>query len=76
MKRFERLHWEGIKVGRKHVRTLLHKMGIAALYDHKAPHPEHLYPLVPSLSAIIKLVILQAENHGEDFSKRPCTEAG
>jgi len=38
----------GVEVGRKHVRTLMDKMGIAALYRKRntsAPHPEHeIYP--------------------------------
>jgi putative transposase len=45
----------GFKVGRKHVRTLMDKMGIAALYRKRntsAPHPEHeIYPyLLKSLT--------------------------
>ena len=42
------LKLEGFKVGRKHVRTLMDKMGIAALYRKRntsAPHPAHrIYP--------------------------------
>jgi putative transposase len=45
----------GFEVGRKHVRTLMDKMGIAALYRKRntsAPHPEHeIYPyLLKSLT--------------------------
>ena len=45
----------GVEVGRKHVRTLMDKMGIAALYrkpNTSAPHPEHeIYPyLLKSLT--------------------------
>ena len=42
------LKLEGFKVGRKHVRTLMGKMGIVALYrkpNTSAPHPAHrIYP--------------------------------
>jgi putative transposase len=42
------LKLEGFKVGRKHVRTLMDKMGIVALYrkpSTSAPHPAHrIYP--------------------------------
>jgi hypothetical protein len=42
------LKLEGFEVGRKHVRTLMVKMGIAAVYRKRktsAPHPEHeIYP--------------------------------
>ena len=42
------LKLEGFKVGRKHVRTLMNKMGIMALYRKphtSAPHPAHrIYP--------------------------------
>ncbi len=42
------LKLEGFKVGRKHVRTLMDKMGIVALYrkpNTSAPHPAHrIYP--------------------------------
>ena len=42
------LKLEGFEVGRKHVRTLMDKMGIAALYRKRntsAPHPAHrIYP--------------------------------
>jgi putative transposase len=42
------LKLEGLPVGRKHVRTLMDKMGIRALYRKRktsAPHPEHqIYP--------------------------------
>jgi len=45
----------GVEVGRKHVRTLMDRMGIAALYRKRntsAPHPEHeIYPyLLKSLT--------------------------
>lgn len=44
----DRLKLEGFKVGRKHVRTLMDKMGIVALYckpNTSAPHPAHrIYP--------------------------------
>ena len=44
----DRLKLEGFKVGRKHVRTLMDKMGIVALYRKphtSAPHPAHrIYP--------------------------------
>src|SRR5262249_49371968 len=39
---------EGIKVGRKHVATLMRRMGIEAIYrrkNHSKPPPEHMvYP--------------------------------
>ena len=42
------LKLEGIAVGRKHIATLMDKMGIAAIYRKRntsAPHPEHkIYP--------------------------------
>jgi putative transposase len=42
------LKLEGIAVGRKHVRTLMERMGIAAIYRKRntsAPHPAHpIYP--------------------------------
>jgi putative transposase len=42
------LHLEGIAVGRKHVGTLMEKMGIEAIYRKRntsKPHPEHkIYP--------------------------------
>jgi putative transposase len=42
------LKLEGFEVGRKHVRTLMEKMGIAAIYRRRntsAPHPAHkIYP--------------------------------
>src|SRR2546430_2760829 len=42
------LKLEGVEVGRKHVRTLMERMGIAAIYRKRntsAPHPEHeIYP--------------------------------
>ena len=42
------LYLEGVKVGRKHVSTLMHKMGIEALYCKLRTtkrHPEHrVYP--------------------------------
>ena len=42
------LKLEGFQVGRKHVRTLMDKMGISAVYRRRktsAPHPEHqVYP--------------------------------
>ncbi len=42
------LKLKGFKVGRKHVRTLMDKMGIVALYrkpNTSAPHPAHrIYP--------------------------------
>ena len=44
----DRLKLEGFKVGRKHVRTLMDKMGIVALYrkpNTSAPHRAHrIYP--------------------------------
>lgn len=49
------LRLEGFEIGRKHVRTLMDKMGIAAIYRKRhtsAPHPEHaIYPyLLKNLS--------------------------
>jgi putative transposase len=49
------LNREGLKVGRKHVVTLMRRMGIEAIYRRKntsKPHPEHLvYPyLLQNLS--------------------------
>jgi len=42
------LKLEGVEVGRKHVRTLMDRMGIAAIYRKRntsAPHPAHpIYP--------------------------------
>jgi putative transposase len=42
------LRLEGVAVGRKHVRTLMERIGIAAIYRKRntsAPHPEHeIYP--------------------------------
>ncbi len=42
------LKLEGVEVGRKHVRTLMERMGIAAIYRKRntsAPHPAHpIYP--------------------------------
>jgi hypothetical protein len=50
------LKLEGFEVGRKHVRTLMGKMGIAALYRKRttsAPHPVHpIYPYLLSNLAI------------------------
>jgi putative transposase len=46
------LKLEGFEVGRKHVGTLMDKMGIAAIYRKRktsAPHPEHeIYPYLLS----------------------------
>src|SRR5215210_6711895 len=46
------LKLEGVEVGRKHVRTLMDKMGIAAIYRKRqtsAPHPQHqIYPYLLS----------------------------
>lgn len=46
------LKLEGFEVGRKHVRTLMDKMGIAAIYRKRqtsAPHPQHqIYPYLLS----------------------------
>jgi putative transposase len=49
------LKWEGFEVGRKHIATLMDKMGIVAIYRKRttsAPHPEHeIYPyLLKNLS--------------------------
>jgi putative transposase len=49
------LKLEGFEVGRKHIATLMDKMGIAAIYRKRktsAPHPEHeIYPyLLKNLS--------------------------
>src|SRR5438045_1223208 len=44
------LKLEGFEVGRKHVRTLMERMGIAAIYRKRntsAPHPAH--PIYPCL---------------------------
>ena len=42
------LKLEGVEVGRKRVRTLMERIGIAAIYRQRntsAPHPEHeIYP--------------------------------
>src|ERR1019366_2017322 len=42
------LKLEGVEVGRKHVRTLMERIGIAAIYRKRntsAPHPAHpIYP--------------------------------
>jgi putative transposase len=42
------LKLEGVEIGRKHVRTLMERMGIAAIYRKRntsAPHPAHpIYP--------------------------------
>jgi putative transposase len=50
------LNLEGFEVGRKHVRTLMDKMGIAALYRKRstsAPHPAH--PIYPYLLKNLKI---------------------
>jgi putative transposase len=55
------LRLEGVEVGRKHVRTLMDRMGIAAIYRKRntsAPHPAH--PIYPYL--LKDLTIDQADH--------------
>jgi putative transposase len=47
------LKLEGVEVGRKHVRTLMERIGIAAIYRKRntiMPHPAH--PIYPYLTRI------------------------
>ena len=55
------LNREGIQIGRKHVSTLMGKMGIAAIYRKRntsAPHPKH--PIYPYL---LKNLTIDRPNH-------------
>ena len=55
------LRLEGVQVGRKHVRTLMDRMGIAAIYRKRntsAPHPAH--PIYPYL---LKDLTIDRANH-------------
>jgi putative transposase len=55
------LNREGIRIGRKHVGTLMDKMGIAAVYRKRntsAPHPKH--PVYPYL---LKNLTIDRPNH-------------
>ena len=55
------LNREGIPIGRKHVSTLMAKMGIAAIYRKRntsAPHPKH--PVYPYL---LKNLTIDRPNH-------------
>ncbi len=55
------LNREGIQIGRKHVSTLMGKMGIAAIYRKRntsAPHPKH--PVYPYL---LKNLTIDRPNH-------------
>lgn len=55
------LNREGIQIGRKHVGTLMAKMGIAAIYRKRntsAPHPKH--PVYPYL---LKNLTIDRPNH-------------
>jgi len=55
------LNREGIPIGRKHVGTLMNKMGIAAIYRKRntsAPHPKH--PVYPYL---LKNLTIDRPNH-------------
>ena len=55
------LNREGISIGRKHVGTLMDKMGIAAIYRKRntsAPHPKH--PVYPYL---LKNLTIDRPNH-------------
>ena len=55
------LNREGIQIGRKHVSTLMDKMGIAAIYRKRntsAPHPKH--PIYPYL---LKNLTIDRPNH-------------
>lgn len=55
------LNREGIQIGRKHVSTLMAKMGIAAIYRKRntsAPHPKH--PVYPYL---LKNLTIDRPNH-------------
>jgi putative transposase len=55
------LNREGIQIGRKHVATLMGKMGIAAVYRKRntsAPHPKH--PVYPYL---LKNLTIDRPNH-------------
>ena len=55
------LNREGIRIGRKHVSTLMGKMGIAAIYRKRntsAPHPKH--PVYPYL---LKNLTIDRPNH-------------
>jgi putative transposase len=55
------LNREGIQIGRKHVGTLMGKMGIAAIYRKRntsAPHPKH--PVYPYL---LKNLVIDRPNH-------------
>lgn len=55
------LNREGIQIGRKHVSTLMGKMGIAAIYRKRntsAPHPKH--PVYPYL---LKNLAIDRPNH-------------
>ena len=55
------LNREGIQIGRKHVATLMGKMGIAAIYRKRntsAPHPKH--PVYPYL---LKNLTIDRPNH-------------
>jgi putative transposase len=55
------LNREGIPIGRKHVATLMGKMGIAAIYRKRntsAPHPKH--PVYPYL---LKNLTIDRPNH-------------
>jgi putative transposase len=55
------LNREGIRIGRKHVGTLMDKMGIAAIYRKRntsAPHPKH--PVYPHL---LKNLTIDRPNH-------------
>lgn len=55
------LNREGIPIGRKHIGTLMGKMGIAAIYRKRntsAPHPKH--PVYPYL---LKNLTIDSPNH-------------
>jgi putative transposase len=55
------LKLEGVEIGRKHVRTLMDRMGIAAIYRKRntsAPHPAH-----PTYPYLLKDLPIDRANH-------------
>jgi putative transposase len=55
------LKLEGPEVGRKHVRTLMGKMGIAALY--RKPRTSTAHPAHPIYSYLLKNLTIERPNH-------------
>ncbi len=57
----DRLRLEGVQIGRKHVATLMRKMGIEALY--RRPHTSRKHPAHPVFPYLLRHLTIDQPNH-------------